>query len=81
LAVSIYIKYQSGSFKKGLLLKRSDLESSNFHTGNIAEGDELNTNKQSVNFFYIAKGSAAELLNQAIIAHEIGYIPRQQLNY
>ena len=40
----------------------------------IAEGDELGTNKQAINFFYIAKGSTAEVLTQAIIAKEIGYI-------
>ena len=41
---------------------------------NIAEGDELRTNKQAVNYFYFAKGSAAEVMTQAIIAHEVGYI-------
>ena len=41
---------------------------------NIAEGDDLERDKQSVRHFYIAKGSAAELLTQLIIAQEIGYI-------
>jgi four helix bundle protein len=41
---------------------------------NIAEGDEYGSNKQSVKFLHIAKGSSAELLTQAIIAREIGYI-------
>ena len=41
---------------------------------NIAEGDELGSNKQAVRFFYIAKGSSAELLTQSIIALEIDYI-------
>jgi len=45
---------------------------------NIAEGDELDTDNQSIRHFYIAKGSAAEVLTQAIIAHEIGYIRQQQ---
>ncbi|MBK7524167.1 MAG: four helix bundle protein [Saprospiraceae bacterium] len=43
---------------------------------NIAEGDELQTNKQSVNFFYIAKGSVAELKTQIIISNEIAYISK-----
>ena len=43
---------------------------------NISEGDELDTNKQAVKFFYIAKGSSAEVLTQAIIALEIGYIDK-----
>ena len=41
---------------------------------NIAEGDEYGTNKQAIKFFYIAKGSSAEVLTQTIIAKEIGYI-------
>lgn len=41
---------------------------------NIAEGDEYGSNRQSVKFLRIAKGSTAELLTQAIIAKEIGYI-------
>ncbi len=41
---------------------------------NIAEGDELGSDKQSIRFFYISKGSVAELTTQLIIANEIGYI-------
>ena len=37
-------------------------------------GDELGTNKQAIRYFYTAKGSSAEVLTQAIIAAEIGYI-------
>jgi four helix bundle protein len=44
---------------------------------NIAEGDERETDKEAVRYFYFAKGSAAELLTQAIIAAEIGHIDRQ----
>ena len=45
------------------------------------KGDELDTDKQAVKFFYIAKGSAAELLTQAIIAFEIGYINSIKFQY
>jgi four helix bundle protein len=41
---------------------------------NIAEGDGLDTNKQAIKYFYIAKGSSAEVLTQAAIAVEIEYI-------
>ena len=41
---------------------------------NIAEGDELSSNKQSNRHFYIAKGSCAELITQIIIAKEIEYL-------
>ena len=44
---------------------------------NIAEGDELGSNKQAIKFFYISKGSSAELLTQSIIALEIDYIDKK----
>jgi len=43
-------------------------------SSNIAEGDERGTNKQSVYYFFVAKGSAAEVITQLHIAHNIGYI-------
>jgi four helix bundle protein len=42
----------------------------------LAEGDERNTDKDSVRFFYIAKGSLAELRTQIEIAYEIGYLEK-----
>ena len=47
---------------------------------NIAEGDELDTNRQSIRHFYIAKGSTAEIITQIIIAHEIGHLPEEIAN-
>jgi four helix bundle protein len=44
---------------------------------NIAEGDELGTDKQSIRHFYIAKGSSAELQTLLIIGSEIGYIEKE----
>jgi four helix bundle protein len=41
---------------------------------NIAEGDERDTDKDSVRFFYIAKGSLAELRTQLEIAAEVGLL-------
>jgi len=37
---------------------------------NIAEGDERDTDKDAVRFFYIAKGSVAELITQLEIAKD-----------
>jgi four helix bundle protein len=39
---------------------------------NLAEGDERDTDKESVRYFYIAKGSVAELRTQLQIAYESG---------
>ena len=41
---------------------------------NIAEGDELGSNKQSVRHFRISRGSIAEVITQLIIARNLGYL-------
>ena len=46
---------------------------------NIAEGDERGTNRESVHFFNIAKGSAAEVITQLNIAFRIGHIDEPTL--
>ena len=48
---------------------------------NIAEGDESGTDKMAIKYFYTAKGSAAELYTQLVIAHEIGYLDRNSLEH
>ncbi len=80
LAVSIHKVIKQAPFDKDYCLKDQMWRSAVSIPSNIAEGDELDTNKQSVKFFYIAKGSTAELLTQAIIAHEIGYLVPAQFD-
>jgi four helix bundle protein len=80
LAVSIYKTTGKGAFVKDYCLKDQIRKSAVSVPSNIAEGDELGTNKQSIRCFYIAKGSVAELLNQTIIAHEIGYLTQPQFD-
>jgi len=41
---------------------------------NLAEGDERDTDKESVRYFFIAKGSVAELRTQHQIAYESGHL-------
>ena len=74
LAVFIYKVSGTGKFAKDFGLRDQLRRAVVSISSNIAEGDELGTNKQAINFFYIAKGSSAEVLTQAIIAKEIGYI-------
>jgi four helix bundle protein len=45
---------------------------------NVAEGDERHTDREAVRFFYIAKGSLAELRTQLELAHLVGYLDLQQ---
>ena len=74
LAVKIYQLTKEQDFSKDYGLKDQIQRSAVSIASNIAEGDELGSDKQSIRHFYIAKGSNAELLTQLIIANEIGYV-------
>ncbi|WP_289055263.1 four helix bundle protein [Carboxylicivirga marina] len=77
LAVYIYQITQSGPLAKDYGLKDQMQRSAVSIPSNIAEGDELDTSKQAIRHFFIAKGSSAELLTQSIIAYEIGHIDEE----
>ncbi len=74
LAVKIYRLTQTPQFKKDFGFRDQIQRAAVSISSNIAEGDELGTDKLSVRHFYIAKGSSAELMTQLIIALEIGYV-------
>ncbi len=74
LAVLIYKISNEGSLGKDFGLRDQIRRCAVSIPSNIAEGDERNTDKESIRFFYIAKGSLAELLTQLQIALEVGYI-------
>ncbi len=80
LAVYIHGILKQPPFAKDYCLKDQMWRAAISIPSNIAEGDDLNTNKQSVNFFHTAKGSTAELLTQVIIAHEIGYLDQPRFD-
>jgi four helix bundle protein len=77
LAVKIYKLTSAPTFPKDYGFKDQIQRSALSIPSNIAEGDELETDKQSIRHFYIARGSSAELLTQLIIAEEIGYIDNE----
>ena len=70
----VYTITGQGDFSRDFGLRDQIRRATVSIASNIAEGDELNTNKQAIHFFFIAKGSTAEVLTQTIISHEIGYI-------
>jgi four helix bundle protein len=74
LAVYIYRVTGKGDFSKDFSLKDQIRRAAVSIPSNIAEGNDLSTDKQAVNYFYIARGSSAEVLTQAIISLEISYI-------
>ncbi|MFZ2339143.1 MAG: four helix bundle protein [Bacteroidales bacterium] len=80
LAVNIYKLTKSSKFSRDFGMIDQIQRAAVSISANIAEGDELDTDKQSVRHFYIAKGSAAELQTLLIIGSEIGYIELQLAN-
>ena len=74
LAVQVYKMTNSGSFVNDFGLKDQMRRSAVSIPSNIAEGDTLDTDRQSTRHFYIARGSTGELRTQLHISMEIGYI-------
>jgi four helix bundle protein len=74
IAVKIYRLTRLNDLARDFGLKDQIQRSAVSIASNIAEGDEMGSDKQSVRYFYISKGSVAELTTQLIIANEIGYI-------
>jgi four helix bundle protein len=67
LAVRIYKLTQSPTFSKDFGLRDQIQRSAISIPSNIAEGDNLDTDKQSIRHFYIARGSTAELGTQLML--------------
>lgn len=76
LAVKIYKLTDMGNIKKDYGLKDQIRRAAVSVPSNIAEGDERESQKEAIRFFYIAKGSIAEIRTQLQISHEVGYIEK-----
>ena len=74
LAVQTYQITRSPSFARELALVDQMRRAAISVPSNIAEGDERDTDKDAVRFFYIAKGSIAELRSQLDLAHRISVV-------
>ncbi|PLX14364.1 MAG: hypothetical protein C0597_10160 [Marinilabiliales bacterium] len=74
LCEEVYLLTQNEDYSKDFDLRNQTRRSSISIPSNIAEGEESGSNKQSIRYFNIAKGSCAELLTQLIIADKIKYI-------
>jgi len=74
LAVGIYKISNKSALGNDFGLRDQMRRSAVSVPSNLAEGDERDTDKDSIRFFYIAKGSLAEVRTQLQIAFEVGYI-------
>jgi len=62
LTIYIYRITNKGFFSKDFGLRDQIRKAAVSIPSNIAEGDESGTNKQSIRYFNIAKGSSAEVI-------------------
>ncbi len=76
LAVFVYRVTTQAGIKKDYSLCDQMRRAAVSIASNIAEGDERDTDKESIRFFFIAKGSLAELRTQMDIAYQVGYIDK-----
>lgn len=79
LAVAIYKTTEEGPLAKDFGLRDQMRRAAVSVSSNIAEGDERNTDKDAIRFFYMAKGSLAEIITQLEIAGEVGYLERNKV--
>ena len=76
LAVKVHQLSHAGEFGRDFGLCDQIRRSAVSIASNLAEGDERDTDKEAVRFFYIAKGSLAELRTQIQIACEAGHLKK-----
>lgn len=76
LAVKVYRASETEDLKKDFGLRDQIRRSAVSVASNLAEGDERGSDREAVRFFYMAKGSVAELQTQIQIACETGYVKK-----
>lgn len=77
LAVETYQATGQGAISRDFGLRDQIRRAAVSVCSNIAEGDERRSDKDANRFFFMAKGSLAELISQLEIAGEIKYIDTQ----
>ena len=81
LAVDLYRLTGEGAFGKDWGFRDQVRRAVISIPSSIAQGGDSFGDRQAVKFFYTARGSSAEVLNQAIIAREIGYVTQEQFDH
>jgi four helix bundle protein len=78
LAVRVYCVSESQNLKKDFGLCDQIRRCAVSDASNLAEGDERSSDRDSVRFFYMAKGSVAEVRTQIQIACEVGHLRKPE---
>jgi four helix bundle protein len=80
LVRTIYDLSSNGNFAKDYSLKDQIRRGSVSVMSNIAEGYARQTDKEFVQFLYIALGSVAEVQSQLYIAQDLNYLSGEQFD-
>jgi four helix bundle protein len=80
IAKNIYIASSQGQFARDFGLRDQIRRAAVSIMSNIAEGFERGTNKEFIQFLYIAKGSAGEVRSQLYVALDLGYIEKDRFD-
>ncbi|HVT72508.1 MAG TPA: four helix bundle protein [Lacunisphaera sp.] len=80
LAVALYRFTESGSLGRDFGLRDQMRRAAVSVCSNLAEGDARQSNKEAVHFFFVAKGSLAELSAQLEIAAEVHALARDRVD-
>lgn len=79
LAVALYHFTNHGRLGRDFSLRDQMRRAAISVCSNLAEGDARQTNKEAVQFFFMAKGSLAELSAQLEIAAEVHALPPDEV--
>jgi four helix bundle protein len=74
IAKNVYAACRQGEFSRDFGLHDQIQRAAVSIMSNIAEGFERGTNKEFIQFLFIAKGSAGEVRSQLYVALDLGYI-------
>ena len=77
LAVTAYAQTAAIGFDKDRDFRSQMRRSAVSIPSNLAEGYEKGTFRDSIKFYYIAKGSAGELRTQCLLAGRVGHLTKE----
>ncbi len=78
-AKDIYLLTERKGLKTDFGMKGQMRNASVSISTNIAEGFERRSRKEYLNFLNIAKGSAGEIRSLLVVAFEVGYLEKEEL--
>ncbi|MCX6094923.1 MAG: four helix bundle protein [Candidatus Bipolaricaulota bacterium] len=80
VANRLYALSANASFSRDFVLRDQIRRAAVSMPSNIAEGFSRRSNKEFVQFLFVAKGSAAEAQSQLYLARDQGYLPEEEFD-